>query len=455
MTVRFYSSIAQQTTLQSGISAATTVIQVVATTGFPSTTPYTLSLDYNAPNEELVEVTGVAGTSLTVTRAIDGTSATIHNAGAIVRHVSSARDFTDSRTHENATTNIHGLAPGSAIVGTNDSQTLTNKTIQSPAITGTVTGSATYNTPTITTPTVTGNETLNGRLIQTGQADAVQGIFKANGTQTANILEVQSSGGTPLVFVDKDGTLNASKGEIVTAESSSDIAAKISGVASQSANVLQVDATPTLTDVVHVTGAGVFATSKGTILVGDPSPSTGGVVIKAGPSSNFIAEFRDTSNVMQASVWPDGSGHFTYMVEDGQPWIAYNPVWTTAGTAPALGNGTLVGRYRQQGKSVTAEIKFTAGTTTTFGTGAWSFSTPSAFQNAASTNTDYIGKAFANDASVGTAGYSLGVCFIASGGNQFQSYFGNTAVASITTNANPMTWANADRLWLNITYEAP
>ena len=102
MTVRFYSSTAAETTLTASITSGNTSIQVGSVTGFPVLTPYTLALDYESATEELVEVTGAAGTTLTVTRAIDSTSATAHNAGARVRHVSSARDFADSRAHENA-----------------------------------------------------------------------------------------------------------------------------------------------------------------------------------------------------------------------------------------------------------------------------------------------------------------------------------------------------------------
>lgn len=129
MTVRYYSSIALQTTLTNGITASSTTIQVASTTGFPGSTPFTLALDYGSANEELVDVTMVAALSLTVTRGVDGTSAGTHNPGAVVRHVSSGRDFSDSRAHENASTGIHGLAPGSALVGTIDTQTLSNKTL--------------------------------------------------------------------------------------------------------------------------------------------------------------------------------------------------------------------------------------------------------------------------------------------------------------------------------------
>lgn len=132
MTVRFYSSIAQETTLVSSITNVSTTITVAAVTGFPSSTPYTLAIDYNTASEELVTVTGTSGTLLTVTRASDGTSAISHSAGAKVRHTSSARDFADSRSHENATTDIHGVPPGASIVSTTGVQVLSNKTLVAP-----------------------------------------------------------------------------------------------------------------------------------------------------------------------------------------------------------------------------------------------------------------------------------------------------------------------------------
>jgi hypothetical protein len=129
MTVRYYSSTAIETTLMAPVTGSTTIISVAATTGFPGTTPFTLALDYESATNELVDVTNIAGTNLTVARGVDGTSATSHNAGAKVRHVTSARDETDSRNHENASQQIHGLAAGDTIVGTLATQTLHNKTL--------------------------------------------------------------------------------------------------------------------------------------------------------------------------------------------------------------------------------------------------------------------------------------------------------------------------------------
>lgn len=143
---RFYSSTALETQLNGGINSSATSITLAANTGFPGTLPFTLAIDYNASNEELVEVT--AGSNpYTVTRAIDGTSATSHNTGAVVRHVSSARDFTDSRTHEAATSDVHGVT--GALVGATQVQTLTNKTLTNPTInaatlTGTLAGTPTF-----------------------------------------------------------------------------------------------------------------------------------------------------------------------------------------------------------------------------------------------------------------------------------------------------------------------
>src|SRR5688572_29230550 len=59
-------------------------------------------------------------------------------------------------------------------------------------------------------------------------------------------------------------------------------------------------------------------------------------------------------------------------------WSTYAAAWSASGTQPALGNGTLTGRYRRPtGSDLNiVEASLTMGSTTTFGTGAWFISTP-------------------------------------------------------------------------------
>lgn len=59
-------------------------------------------------------------------------------------------------------------------------------------------------------------------------------------------------------------------------------------------------------------------------------------------------------------------------------WSSWTPAWTAATTNPAIGNGTIVGRWNRVGKTVDYTVVVTAGSTTTFGTGSMQFSLPTA-----------------------------------------------------------------------------
>lgn len=175
----FYSNTAIQTTLTGSISAGATTLSVGAVTGFPGSFPYVLALDYGSASEELVTVTAAAGLNLTVTRAFGGTSAQSHSLGAVVRHVYNSVDATDFRTHEAATAAIHGVT--GALVGTSDTQTLTNKTLNGAALSGTLSG----------TPTFSGNLTFTGEvahsnLYRGSRGTAIDGTSEARVTGDAN-----------------------------------------------------------------------------------------------------------------------------------------------------------------------------------------------------------------------------------------------------------------------------
>jgi hypothetical protein len=116
MPSRYYSAVAQDTTLTSTITSSSTSITVSGVTGYPSTYPFIIALDYNTANEELVSVTNVAGLTLTVTRGYNGTTPVGHYPGAVVRHVITAQDLTDAQNHYDGTTSIHGIADTSALL---------------------------------------------------------------------------------------------------------------------------------------------------------------------------------------------------------------------------------------------------------------------------------------------------------------------------------------------------
>lgn len=454
MTVRFYSSVAQETQLTASITGSSTVIQVASTTGFPSSTPFTLSLDYESIGNELVDVTGVAGTSLTVTRGVDGTSATSHNAGARVRHVTSARDSADSRAHENASQNVHGIQVGSSVVGTTDTQTLTNKTfsavtVASPTITGTVAGGATYSGITMTnTPTVTGNMDINGSAAGTAQLDVM-----AAASQSAAIQRWLDSGGATLASITGSGVMSAARGATIANTGTGNVTATVTGVASQTADILQVKSSGGTTYFSVAGESGAPLNGGVTINSGIIATASGVDDFKFKASTNataqVMARFSSSTNAVLMTVDDNGlvlANSFTELV--GNAWQAFTPVWTTAGTAPALGNGTLAGRFFQRGKTIHVQIKFVAGTTTTFGTLTWNFSTPSGFP-AASGLVDYIGDVFGNDSSAAT--FYSGTAFLGSGGTTIQAYLAQAG--TVTTNVTPYTWATGDRLWINMTYE--
>lgn len=91
---RNYSNIALDTTLTAGITAGALSCVVASAAGWPAA-PFAAVLDPGLVTEEVVEVTVKVGTTFTITRAFDGTTAQAHALGAVVRHAAIAGDFTD------------------------------------------------------------------------------------------------------------------------------------------------------------------------------------------------------------------------------------------------------------------------------------------------------------------------------------------------------------------------
>ena len=100
-TIRKYSSISQDTTLASGINASVTSVSVAAGTGpallggitLNPGDQFTIAVDPDTINEEIMFVTARSGDVLTVTRGCAGSTAVVHTAGAKVQHVLSSDDL--------------------------------------------------------------------------------------------------------------------------------------------------------------------------------------------------------------------------------------------------------------------------------------------------------------------------------------------------------------------------
>lgn len=427
---RYYSSIALPTTLTGGVTNSGTSIAVASTSGFPGSLPYILALDYGTATEELVLVTNVASLTLTVTRAYDGTAGSSHNTGAVVRHVSSAIDFTDSRTHEASSTGVHGVT--GAVVGTSDSQSLSNKTLVralgslqnitafnvGPSGITTIVGDSAN--PTASRLEIKDNEVaLNTMLFvqSTGNIKSVKNVSDTDSTYKLRVTDndgttdraallaggtlsvtptstttfvgldivapdtsvtkrairiAASGGGTERFTVFNDGHTT------IVGQAAAQTVFKVTAAASPSVDIFNVSDSGAAT-LAAVQSTGKFLMNKGATIA-QPGVTSGAVLQVGGSNVGYtgnLEQWVGPANSIVAQV--DHLGNFSgndFLWTGGAAWTTYTPTWRSSGTQPAVGNGVLVGRYRQFGKTIVGGIILTAGSTTTYGTGTYSFDIP-------------------------------------------------------------------------------
>jgi hypothetical protein len=140
MTVRKYSSRSQQTTLSSGITAIASTMNVTSATNLMATISptggetYTVVIDPDTAVEEIVDVTDVAGSVLSINRGIGNAgNGSIHSAGAVVRHMVTGRDLQEANDHIKNETTAHGITLANIVqtgtTGTVDSTMILDGTI--------------------------------------------------------------------------------------------------------------------------------------------------------------------------------------------------------------------------------------------------------------------------------------------------------------------------------------
>lgn len=126
-------------------------------------------------------------------------------------------------------------------------------------------------------------------------------------------------------------------------------------------------------------------------------------------------------------------------------WANYTPSWGATGVAPALGNGTIVGRVARVGKTTFFQVTILAGSTTTFGTGFFLIGVPDTAN--LGTSAKFLGEIL--DSSAGQVYFGIG---------QFFSTTQFTVYDSVTRGpigaATPFAFATGDSIVLSGFFEA-
>lgn len=118
------------------------------------------------------------------------------------------------------------------------------------------------------------------------------------------------------------------------------------------------------------------------------------------------------------------------------------PAWLGATTNPVLGNGLLVARYKLTNDLCEYWLRLVPGSTTTFGTGEWTFELPA-------TARDFIQMGSAHMLDSGTNRFQ-GACEASPGANVLRVY--SHGSLSSVRNTVPFTWANGDQLHAHIRF---
>jgi len=343
MTTRNYSSTSQQTTLTGAITGGATSMVVQSGTALlggqsiAGGTTFTLVIDPDTALEEIVDATAVSTNTFTITRAIDGSSAQSHSAGAVVRHMAIGRDFREANTHIQSSADVHGLTGGAVVVGDITTQTLTNKTLTSPTIsnptfTGTPQAGASivfegdtvdaFETTltvvdptqdnTITLPNTTGTVTLNSATQtltnKTLTSPTISGSPVITGLSSAGMV---SSSAAPKDYVDSilgsataASTSAASAAASATAASTSAASASASAIAASTSAVQASTsaASASVSQIAANTSAIAASTSAASAAVSATSAAASVSAVSASALAASVSATSASASVAAAST---------------------------------------------------------------------------------------------------------------------------------------------------------
>jgi hypothetical protein len=139
----------------------------------------------------------------------------------------------------------------------------------------------------------------------------------------------------------------------------------------------------------------------------------------------------------------------------GEAWTSFTPVWTSTGTQPAIGNGTLVGKFCRINKLVIGSIALISGSTTNFGTGSYLFNFPVTAASPIFAFGIMLSEGVYYDSNVG-AGYKLSASFNAGSTANFriQVYTNASQTYQLLGATSPVTFVSPDEIIINFCYEA-
>lgn len=173
----------------------------------------------------------------------------------------------------------------------------------------------------------------------------------------------------------------------------------------------------------------------------------------ASPSEGMTIYETDTDRykTYSGTAWED-------TLKSGE-WISYTPTLlpgSGSGTDWALGSGTITGAYQKVGRLVAARIEIVFASDSTFGSKFLAFTAPIGKVVEAAGN-KIVGTVVFEDVSAGDS--FAGVCLMQASGQPisvaaFEIITGTYSQYAQANSTQPFTWADGDRLNVDIVYEA-